>query len=255
MASKALLAELQAALITFMDKHKNLSIQSISNKTGISYSTIRRILQNEANDVRDETILSLILIVMQKPERLQFLESYYPSLGALLKESPSMDRDELELDHFKLRFYRFKDPHNYILKLALTAHGTTRKDIFRILGERGISALDEMIEDKFLHEDKNQRIEHAQQGSLLMNADDILHQIKKDADYFDKSMVGSPFARLAHLSASLSQTAYNELIELVNDFIKKSNRLKEVPHKQGSIPVFIDVMVNTYDRSTLTGAS
>ncbi len=253
MASKALLAELQAAIANYLENHKNLSIQSISNKTGVSYSTIRRILQHEANDVRDETILSLILVVMPQAQRSQFLASHYPSLEALLRETK--DGDDAAIDHQKLRLYRFKDPHNYILKLALTAHGTTRKDIFRILGERGLSALDEMIEDKFLHEDRTSRISHPARGSFIMNADDILHQVKKDADYYDKSLVGSQFARLVHLSASLSPAAYSELIDLVNDFIKKSDRLKEAPQNQGTIPVFIDVMVNTYDRASLTGVS
>jgi hypothetical protein len=255
MASKTLLAELQTALASYLDNHKNLSIQSISNKTGVSYSTIRRILQNEANDVRDETILSLILVVMPQAQRLQFLQTHYPALGALLKEAQSQAVEEPALDHFKLRMYRFKDPHNYILKMALTAHGTTRKDIFRILGERGVSALDEMLEDKFLFEDRNNKVSHPSRGSFIMNSDDILHQIKKDADYYDKSLVGSQFARLAHLSASLSLSAYKELIELVSEFAKKSDRLKEASQNQGAIPVFIDIMVNTYDRASLTGVS
>lgn len=253
MASKALLAELQAAIASYLENHKNLSIQSISNKTGVSYSTIRRILQNEANDVRDETILSLILVVMPQAQRLQFLQSYYPSLGALLRES--QHGDEAAMDHFKLRLYRFKDPHNYILKMALTEHGTTRKDIFRLLGERGLCALDEMLDDKFLQEDRSNRISHPDRGACLMNADDILHQVKKDADYFDKNLVGSQFARLAHLSASLHLSAYKELVELLSEFIKKCDRLKEAPENQGVIPVFIDVMVNTYDRASITGVS
>jgi hypothetical protein len=31
--------------------------------------------------------------------------------------------------------------------------------------------------------------------------------------------------------------------------------LKEAPQSQGPIPVFVDVMVNTYDRASLTGVS
>jgi hypothetical protein len=253
MASKALLAELQAAIANHLEAHKNLSIQSISNKSGVSYSTIRRILQNEANDVRDETILSLILVVMPQDQRLQFLQTHYPSLGALLQDTQK--QEDPTIDHFKLRMYRFKDPHNYILKMALTIHGTSRKDVFRLLGERGVNALDEMIDDKFLIEDRNNRINHPARGSFIMNADDILHQVKKDADYFDKHLVGSPFARLAHLSASLSVSAYKELIDLVNEFVRKSDRLKEAPQSEGPIPVFVDVMVNTYDRASLTGVS
>ncbi len=253
MASRTLLADLQAAVASYLESHKNLSIQSVSNKTGVSYSTIRRILQNEANDVRDETILALILVVMQQPQRLLFLQQYYPALGALLKEAQS--GDHASMDHERLRLYRYKDPHNYILKLALTLQGTTRRDIERLLGERGSTALDEMLENRFLIEDKEGRILHPAHGSLIMNADDILHQIKKDADYFDKSLIGSPFARMAHLSASLSPEAYEELMQLVTDFLKRSDQLKESQAKQGSVPVFVDLMINTYDKASLTGVS
>jgi hypothetical protein len=112
-----------------------------------------------------------------------------------------------------------------------------------------------MVEDKFLVETKEGRVFHSSRGSLLMNADDILHQIKKDADYFDKALVGSPFARMAHLSGSLSQEAYQELIEIVTSFLKRCEQLKESHHNQGAVPVFVDLLINTYDRASLTGVS
>jgi hypothetical protein len=254
MATKALLAELQAAIADYLEAHQNLSIQAISNKAQVSYSTIRRILQNEANDVRDETILSIIQVVMSRPRRIDFLHRNYPALGALIDTDIPRD-DNQNLDQEKLRLYRYKDPHNYILKMALTAQGTTRSAVKRILGERGLSALEEMLESRFLTEDATGAVYHGSKGSVIMNADDILYQIKKDTDYFDKSLVGSTFSRLAHLSASLNTEAYLELMEIVNDFIKKSERLKEDPNNQGRTPIFIDLMINTYDKDSLEGAS
>lgn len=254
MASKALLAELQAAIAEYLDTHKNLSIQSISNKAKVSYSTIRRILQGEANSVRDETILSLIHVVMSRPRRIDFLNNYYPALGSLIQNQKDVVEDS-DLDQEKLRLFRYKDPHNYVLKMALTAAGTTRPTIQRILGERGLAALDEMIEEGFLLEDSSGAVYHSSRGSVMMNADDILYQIKKDTDYFDKDLVGSGYSRLAHLSASLSLEAYQQLMELVNDFIKKSERLKEDPKNRGRTPVFIDLMINTYDKESLGGVS
>ncbi|SMF10811.1 hypothetical protein [Pseudobacteriovorax antillogorgiicola] len=250
MANKALLADLQSALSEYLETHRNLSIQSVSNKANVSYSTIRRILQNEANDVRDETILSLIQVIMSRPRRIAFLNKFYPALGSLIIDSRP---DEPDFDQEKLRLYRYKDPHNYILKMALTNHGTCRATIQRILGDRGTAALDEMIEDHFLVEDSSGSVQHTASSSSLMNASDILHQIKKDSDYFDKSLVGTNLSRLAHLSASLNPEAYMRLIKLVNDFIKEADSLKEAPESTGQIPMYIDLMVSTYDRESLEG--
>ncbi|MFW7377198.1 MAG: hypothetical protein ACOH5I_00130 [Oligoflexus sp.] len=252
MATKALLAELQTAIAEYLETHSNLSIQSVSNKAQVSYSTVRRILQNEANDVRDETILSLIQVIMSRPRRIDFLNKFYPALGALIHQD---EVEDSELDQEKLRLFRYKDPHNYVLKMALTAHGTNRTTIRRILGERGVNALEEMVEEGFLTEESSGMVYHSSRGSVIMNADDILYQVKKDADYFDKDLVGSPFARLAHLSASLNQEAYLQLMELVSEFIKKSERLKEDPKSRGRTPIFIDLMINTYDKDSLEGVS
>lgn len=252
MANKALLADLQSAISEYLQSHPNLSIQSISNKANVSYSTIRRIIQNEANDVRDETILSLIQVIMSRPRRIDFLNRFYPSLGSLIVETPNHDS---VLDQEKLRLYRYKDPHNYILKMALTANGTSRNTIQRILGNRGTAALDEMIEDNFLEENRSGCVRHAASGAIMMNANDILYQIKKDSDYFDKSLVGSNLSRLAHLSASLSPEAYKRLITLVNNFIKEVDLLKESSENNGHIPMYIDLMVGTYDRESLEGVS
>ena len=117
------------------------------------------------------------------------------------------------------------------------------------------AALDEMIEDRFLEEDSSGSVQHAASGSMMMNANDILYQIKKDSDYFDKSLVGSNLSRLAHLSASLNPDAYKRLIKLVNDFIKEADNLKESPENTGQIPMYIDLMVSTYDRESLEGVS
>ena len=252
MANKALLADLQSAISEYLETHKNLSIQSISNKANVSYSTIRRILQNEANHVRDETILSLIQVIMSRPRRIAFLNKFYPSLGALIVDNRP---DDVQLDQEKLRLYRYKDPHNYILKMALTSHGTNRAAIQRVLGDRGTAALDEMIENRFLDEDSSGSVQSAASGTSIMNASDILYQIKKDSDYFDKSLVGSNLSRLAHLSASLNPDAYKKLIQLVNDFIKEADTLKESPDSTGQIPMYIDLMVSTYDRQSLEGVS
>ena len=255
MANKALLEELQTAISDYLETHRHLSMQSVSSRAQVSYSTVRRILQNEAKDVRDETILSLIQVVMSRPRRISFLNKHYPALGSLISNSEGKDPEESELDQEKLRLYRYKDPHNYILKMALTANGTHRRAVQRILGERGCIALDEMIEDKFLIEETDGSVYHSSKSSLLMNADDILYQIKKDSDYFDKSLVGSPYSRLAHMSASISREAYLDLMKMVNEFVRQSENLKESDQNQGQIPVFIDLMINTYDKEALEGAS
>ncbi|NRA64766.1 MAG: hypothetical protein HRU19_09820 [Pseudobacteriovorax sp.] len=253
MACKAMLEDLRVAIGEYLERHQNLSIQSISNRTHVSYSTIRRIIQNEARDMRDETVLALIQVIMERTRRIAFLNRYYPALGALIAESQRTESESQ--DYEKIRKYRYKDPHNYILKLAICEAGTSRSTISRILGEIGTLALDEMIEDQFLMEGKEGKVFHHSHSNLLMNAEDILYQIKKDSDYFDKSLVGSEFSRVAHFSASISPKAYRELMTLVNTFVREAESVKESDDGKGNIPIFIDLMMNTYDRATLEGVS
>ena len=80
MANRQLLDDLRAAIAEYLDNHKNLSIQ-YSNRTQVSYSTIRRIVQNECKDVRDETILALIQIVMPPGSKDHVFKQILPFFG------------------------------------------------------------------------------------------------------------------------------------------------------------------------------
>lgn len=92
------LEAVQSALKSYFERFPRISIKALSVRTGVPYATLRRLMQNEVNEIRDETIFKLIDRVMGRPERLAFLCAHYPALARILQGDPERDgeRDSME---------------------------------------------------------------------------------------------------------------------------------------------------------------
>ncbi|MFY7928139.1 MAG: hypothetical protein ACOVS5_04640 [Oligoflexus sp.] len=243
------LEAVQAAVKSYFERFPRVSIKALSMRTGVPYATLRRILQNEVNDIKDETIFKLIDRVMLRQERMVFIKDHYPALAKVIVDYPehSLD-DESAID--LLKRFRYLDPHNYIIKLALTTSGTSRDDVQRLTGERGIMALEEMLDAGLMVEERDViRIEGS--GHRLLDLDDMLHQIGKDLQYFPRSMVGTQYARLGHMSESVTKEALLKMVEMSGELMKNIEKVKD--SEIGDVPFFFDIVISTYDRHALIG--
>ena len=242
------LEAVQAAVKSYFDRFPRVSIKALSMRTGVPYATLRRILQNEVSDIKDETMFKLIDRVMLRQDRMVFIREHYPALAKVMNDDPEQnpgDESSLEL----LKKFRYLDPHNFIIKLALSHTGTSRDDIQRLTGERGVLALEEMIEAGLINEEREiLRIVGA--GLRLMDLDDTLHQMSKDLQYFPKSLVGSPYARLGHMSESISREALLKIVEMSSELVKSVEHIKQ--NETGEVPFFFDIVIASYDRQTLS---
>lgn len=79
------LEAVQTALKSYFERFPRISIKALSSRTGVPYATLRRLMQNEVNEIRDETIFKLIERVMGREERLSFLFEHYPSLARIMQ--------------------------------------------------------------------------------------------------------------------------------------------------------------------------
>jgi hypothetical protein len=243
------LEAVQAAVKSYFERFPRVSIKALSMRTGVPYATLRRILQNEVNDIKDETIFKLIDRVMLRQERMVFIKDHYPSLAKVISDYPEQNLDDESAIDLLKRF-RYLDPHNYIIKLALTTSGTSRDDIQRLTGERGIMALEEMLDAGLLVEERDViRIEGS--GHRLLDLDDMLHQISKDLQYFPRSMVGTQYARIGHMSESVTREALLKMVEMSGELMKNIEKVKD--SETGDVPFFFDVVISTYDRHALIG--
>jgi len=239
----------QSAVKRYFDRFPRVSIKALSMRTGVPYATLRRIIQAEVNDIKDETIFKLIDRVMLREDRMSFIRNHYPALAKVVSECPEQGLDD-DGSVALLKKFRYLDPHNFIIKLALTTAGTTRDDVQRLTGERGILALEEMLDSGLIIEER-ELLRVGGNGFRLLDIDDIQHQIHKDIQYFPRSMIGTEFARIGHMSESVSRAALAKMVAMSGELLKQIEQTKDT--ETGSIPFFFDIMIGTYDRHTLIG--
>ncbi|RYZ63400.1 MAG: XRE family transcriptional regulator, partial [Proteobacteria bacterium] len=82
---QALLSDLVDAINTWIDGNRSRSLSGLARRTGVAYSTIRRIAQNESVP-HPYTALSISEVVMSTGQRLEFLKTHFPTIGNLMDE-------------------------------------------------------------------------------------------------------------------------------------------------------------------------
>ncbi|MBM4250755.1 MAG: hypothetical protein FJ146_02165 [Deltaproteobacteria bacterium] len=235
----------------YLNGHRSRSLATLSRASGVSYTTLRRLYQREGNPTA-EPVLKIIDVALSTEEKLDFIKRYYPEIAvnlsgiqadAYLSAAP---RQEI------LKAFYVRDPHNYILNLAQNDKGTTRETVQRITGERGLEALDELVEHGILEVERvGGDTVYRLPAMLSSDCDMALAQMKLSADHFDRSLIGTKAARLFHATASIDQRTLERIHDVLSGAIKEIIELKDDPRNSGDIPLFVDMMMNIYDRSPL----
>ncbi|SMF62641.1 hypothetical protein [Pseudobacteriovorax antillogorgiicola] len=244
---EAMLLDLKGAIETWLNGKKSRSLSMLAHRTNKAYSTIRYIAQGERLP-NESTIFSITDIIMPTQERVAFFKSYFPKIGELMESAYSHEVRN-EPHHEMLRRYLNKEPHNRIFNIAATSHGTNRTDIRVLLGDVGIQALQEMIDEGFLVEDDRGSIHYSSDSWALTDVDDILSQVKMSISHFDKSLIGTDAASLVNMTASVSQDQLSRVKKLIQDFARELSSLKNDDDAKGNVAFFCNLIYSIYDQN------
>ncbi|MBC7660916.1 MAG: hypothetical protein H7249_14565 [Chitinophagaceae bacterium] len=246
---QALLSDLVSAINAWTQGNRGRSLSGLARRTSVAYSTIRRIAQNESVP-HPYTALSIAEVVMTTQQRLEFLKNHFPTIGNLMDEvyatnvRPDPNQESLS------RFIRL-EPHNRIFNIAATKKGTTRRAIAALCGQSGIEALDEMLDDTILVELPDGTIKYTHDNWVIGNVDDALVQVRQSTHHFVKQLVGTDGASLMHATGAVKPELVPKLKELVLNFMKDLNALKDNQDAEGDTHFFCDLMYSLYDRNDL----
>ena len=245
----SLVDDIEEVIEKYLQKSKYYSLHTLAQKSGIGYTTIRRLAQKEAGRPNADTVINLIDAALGPAERIAFLKKHFPKISNLL-EDVYKNQNHNSYNEAERHFLR-KSLHSFIFNLAATARGTTVDTIKRIKGEHGLAALDEMLMHEVLHKDRFNKVRYRSEGWNTANADIILDQIRFATDYFDKSLLGTDAARMAHITASVSGDAMKKVHKLCTKFFYDLLEIQKNPENLGDIPIFIDMMMNVMDSKNL----
>lgn len=243
--------DIRGVIETYLDGHRSRSLATLSRSSGVSYTTLRRLYQREGNPTA-EPVLKIVDSTLQNEAKLEFLNRHYPELTSAVNVEqktydPKGERSEA------LKAFLFREPHNYIINLADNDRGTTDEDVRRLTGERGMQALDELLEHQLLVRDfVNKRPIIRRPANFSQDPDITLGQIKLSADHFDRSLGGTKAARAIHTTGSVSESAMERIHDILSSAIKEILAVKNHPSSAGEIPLFVAAMMNVLDKTTLT---
>ena len=240
-----LVEDIEEVIERYLLKNRYHTLHTLARKSGIGYTTIRRLAQKEAGRPNADTVINLIDAALPPPERVTFLKKHFPKISNMLEDVYNNQSFPSTIDSIS-DFLR-KSLHSFIFNLAATANGTTIDDIKRLKGEHGLKALDELILNEILIRDRKNRIFYKTKGWNTANADIILDQIKFSAEYFDKALLGTDAARMAHITASVNSEALKKVHDLCTKFFYDLTAIQKDPDNQGNIPMFVDMMMNVLD--------
>ncbi|HYX12954.1 MAG TPA: hypothetical protein VE944_01020, partial [Nostoc sp.] len=235
----------QALLKSYFGRYPRVTIKALSVRTGVPYATLRRILHSEVNEIKDETVFKLLERVLSKNEQVDFIRSHYPSLGRMISLPSQIKPDNGELSDL-LRKFLYLNPHNLIIKLAMTKAGASREAAERLAGESGLLALDEMLEAGLLEQESN--VIRAVFSEMDHHA--MQHQISSDARNFVREL-SSNFALISHTCESITPEALARIVAMSREFLKEIEEIKE--DAVGSVPFFLNIVVGPYDQQDLPG--
>ncbi len=243
----AMLEELKLAIERWLQGKKTRSLSMLAHRTNKAYSTIRYIAQGERLPSQS-TIFAITDVIMETTERVAFFKTYFPEMGALMEKAyPSDIRNQPH--HEMLQRFLRQEPHNRIFNMAATEAGTHRSRIRTLLGDVGIQALQDMLDEEFLNEDEQGTVKYSSESWALTNIDDTLAQLSASVHHFDKSLIGTDGAALVHMTASISPSHIPKLKRLISDFAKELSMLKNDPNAAGEIPFFCNLLYSLYDKN------
>ncbi len=243
--------DLRGVIDRYLDGHRSRSLATLSRASGVSYTTLRRLYQREGNPTA-EPVLKIVDASLTNEEKRQFINRHYPEIAATINRfeansyAPKAPRQE------QLKTFFVRDPHNFILNLAHNDKGTTAEDVRRLTGERGLEALDELVEHSVLERTNAGGKEVFRLEPLLSHDCDMaLAQMKLSADHFDRSLIGTKAARLFHATAAVNLRALERIHDILSAAVRDIVALKDDPRSNGEIPLFVDMMMNVYDKAPL----
>ena len=245
MATDSLTQDLALSIQKYLEGNKRRSLSGLAKRSGIAYSTIRRIANQETHATSQST-LAIIDITLEINEKILFLKKHFPQIGDLMAAGYHQSVTKPKSQETLREFLR-REPHNRIFNIAATKQGITKSQVRQLAGKIGIEAVEEMLTKEVLITDQNNVIRYHQPNWALGNIEDALHQVKQSTQYFGKALIGTDGANLMHATGAIKKDSLPELKKLITKFIHDVQRFKNDPANEGGLHFFCDLLYSLYD--------
>ncbi|SMF82224.1 hypothetical protein [Pseudobacteriovorax antillogorgiicola] len=230
-------------LQSYFDSGRNRNMATLVRKTpGVSYSTIRRLMQREVTDPSIEnTVVPLLSNFMTPSEIVALIAPYKPEWSASYNATIESDRvvapTNPEFDHVDF----------FIMGLGSHENGTTRETIARRYGEvLGLGRLEYLLEEGFLME-RGGRIFSRDRRTTGASPREAIKRIEASAKWFDATNIGKGAAFFNQLEYQ-SQDEYDKTHKALSRLVKELKVIRENSVGPKDRLANISILLNYDDR-------
>ena len=253
---RALSLDLQQAVEAYMSRSSVRSVAFVARKSGLPYSTVRRVVQGEGTPTFS-TVIAILSVIMDCDGLLEFIQKYFPECYEILSLTFAHGDRPVVYDA-KLKQYLHDPLCHHILHLCSCNTGTTVSKVEQMFGELGVRKLQAMIDDGYITLD-GQELRVGSQGLHPQSPESLLNHIDVLTQIFDARNLGTEAALLAIVSESVSLKGLAQIKEAGLNYSKKVDHVRtthggSIPFFIGLIQTMVDSKVYEQERARLKGA-
>ncbi|SMF63469.1 hypothetical protein [Pseudobacteriovorax antillogorgiicola] len=206
----------------YLGEHKSRNMRTLERRSGVNYSSIRRLLQREVSDPSvEKTLFPLLSVFMDNNEIVNLFRECNIEFANHLESYTS---------YSQAADYRYKELDQVILALASKPEGAEISAIERHYGTIAKSTIETLISLELLRREGDRVFS----GRTLLNKpQEILDCIKAGVDSFDTDHLGKG-AYYHHFHGAIPESycklllkKQHEWVELLNEAVEKKGNTNE----------------------------
>jgi transcriptional regulator with XRE-family HTH domain len=242
-----MVAELRSLIELYLSQKPTRNPSRLAAKSGVSYATLRRILQNEVSTVSLETTVSILRVITTLSESLNFIEKHYPSSGQTIKEFSS----KLASSNFApLGFVSLLDDYDvwFTSILAERTKGVSIEELNRHIGENNAKKSIDKLEKAGFFEVKAGRFYLVEPDyNLGSSAQATLSVIRHLTKTFDEEKRTKDGHMLSYLVKGWSDEGLKLIRERLKAVAIELSEASNNPKYQGDKLAFAGVIAGTIE--------
>jgi len=254
--NKDVLSHLQEVIELYLSDHTNLTINSLSQRCGVSEPTLRRIQSNQVKTIPNDTTILKILSYISKKTNIAEIVDFFPGpLKDFLRSKvvPSHTQKTQFLEASIDLSNRLKDSVKYLIyKLSSNAGGVTEEKVSELFGQYGVQKLEELAneelvlyrDDKFVAKYENYRLSDERCVDNFKATAGFIKPNKLNTAPYESSQI------FCNVSGAVSLKVYQEILKIKRKAVKKIRDIIFDVESEGAIPVFILGAVDTLDNKS-----
>jgi transcriptional regulator with XRE-family HTH domain len=233
-----------------LDKHFNqnphISVNSLAKKSGVSASTLRRIINGSLKgDPSAGTVLNIISAITKERKLSGILKNIDGPIGKILNNSFGHFQQESLPHTFDTEINQELSiwPKYFIYKMASNKNGIPKKLIKETFGNIGVKHLNELNQLGLIYE--KEEVIHCKEKDFCLDIKVSLKHLPHLLEFYKPDEVDKGQNLFYSLSESLSPEGIKKIKEVQKDAIKKIYNIMNSPYYEGEIPFFSISLMDT----------